>query len=77
MFHARNDWNGRITDLKKKIPENEPVFMIRGQDKVGALTARIWAILNWVTGGSHLASKKVWVHARRMSNWPVKKSCDL
>jgi hypothetical protein len=31
MKHARNDYN-RIQDPENKIPENEPVFLLRGQD---------------------------------------------
>ncbi len=31
MKHARKDYD-RIQDTVGKIPENEPVFLIRGQD---------------------------------------------
>jgi len=31
MKHAREDYN-RIQDPDEKIPDNEPVFLLRGQD---------------------------------------------
>ena len=44
MKHAREDYN-RIQDPAGKIPEDEPVFLIRGQDKCGPETLRFWARL--------------------------------
>lgn len=34
MIHARLDYQGRIVDTANLIPENEPVFLLRGQDKL-------------------------------------------
>lgn len=42
MRHARPDYN-RIQDLSGKIPADEPVFLLRGQDKLAADTVRFWA----------------------------------
>ncbi len=33
MLHARKDYNRRIQDKECVIPEDEPVFLLRGQDK--------------------------------------------
>lgn len=33
MIHARSDYNFRIQDAQHIIPEDEPVFLLRGQDK--------------------------------------------
>lgn len=42
MKHARADYN-RIQDPEHKIPEDEPVFLLRGQDKAAPETVRFWA----------------------------------
>ena len=41
MKHAREDYN-RIQDPAGKIPENEPVFLLRGQDKFAPATLEFW-----------------------------------
>lgn len=33
MLHAREDYNERIQDSKNIIPQDEPVFLLRGQDR--------------------------------------------
>ena len=33
MKHARQDYNDRFQDAAEKIPDAEPVFLIRGQDQ--------------------------------------------
>jgi len=43
MKHARDDYNGRIVDLEDKIPEDEPVFLLRGQDMAAPQTVEFWA----------------------------------
>ena len=43
MKHARDDYNSRIQDLAGLIPDDEPVFLLRGQDKCAADTVRWWA----------------------------------
>lgn len=49
MKHAREDYN-RIQDPEHKIPEDEPVFLLRGQDKVAASAVRYWAVLAYRMG---------------------------
>lgn len=34
MLHARKDYNRRIQDNENVIGENEPVFLLRAQDKL-------------------------------------------
>lgn len=43
MKHARKDYN-RIQDPENKIPENEPVFLLRSQDLIAPLTVMRWAV---------------------------------
>lgn len=45
MQHARQDYNERIIDTSGKIPEGEPVFLLRGQDKHAAAAVRFYADL--------------------------------
>jgi hypothetical protein len=42
MIHARDDYN-RIQDPAGKIPDDEPVFLIRGQDRAGPGAVEAWA----------------------------------
>jgi len=77
MKHARVDYNERIQDNAGIIPEDEPVFLIRGQDKVGADTVRAWANLHRLNGGSDLAYEMAMKHADRMESWPKNKSADV
>lgn len=42
MRHAREDYN-RIQDPAGLIPEDEPVFLIRGQDFAAPVAVRAWA----------------------------------
>jgi hypothetical protein len=76
MKHARDDYN-RMQDPDGKIPADEPVFLIRGQDTVGADTVRAWADLNERAGGDLKASMLARHHAALMDAWPTKKRCDL
>lgn len=75
MIHPREDYQ-HIQDPSGKIPADEPVFLLRAQDKVAAATVRIWSILNEITGGDVELSNKAWAHALKMQDWPVKKLAD-
>ena len=76
MVHARKDYN-RIQDPEHKIPEDEPVFLIRGQDKSAPATLRFWAAENLRNGGDPEASRLAVEQAGRMAAWPVHKVADL
>lgn len=75
MKHARSDYD-RFQDPAGLIPENEPVFLIRGQDKVGADAVRGWARLNAIVGGDPELTEAAREHADRMEEWPKKKLAD-
>jgi hypothetical protein len=76
MKHARADYN-RLQDPDNLIPEDEPVFLLRAQDKTAARVVRYWARLNEQLKGDPeligLAKKQ----AERMEAWPVKKVADV
>jgi hypothetical protein len=40
MKFTRDDYNRRIVDLEGKIPEDEPVFLLRAQDKFSSVTLK-------------------------------------
>ena len=81
MQHARNDY-GNIQEITtngttRKIPADEPVFLIRGQDKVGAATVRAWADLAEAEGSDAEIVAIARQHADKMDAWPKKKVADL
>lgn len=43
MKHGRADYNRRIVDLDGIIPNDEPVFLIRGRDPASVAGARAYA----------------------------------
>ena len=75
MKHARPDYN-RIQDPEAKIPEDEPVFLIRGQDQVASKVVRHWADLNDEAGGDPELSANARDQADKMDEWPTKKKAD-
>lgn len=81
MIHAREDYN-RIQDPDGKIPEDEPVFLIRAQDTIG------WKIVEEyvkLRRREHFRDEKeidemsraILDHANKMREWPKKKIADL
>jgi len=77
MLHARKDYNERIQDLAQEIPEDEPVFLIRGQDLVGHMAVRAYAHLHRVNGGSDTVYLAAMAHADRMEAWTKSRKCKL
>ncbi len=76
MIHARRDYD-KIQDPRKKIPENEPVFLIRAQDMISGDVLRYWARRNLEVGGSIELSALAEAHALRMDRWKIKKFADI
>lgn len=76
MRHAREDYN-RIQDPEGLIPEDEPVFLIRGQDKVGAQVVEVWAMAARAVGASEEICTRARHHAQRMREWHKHKVPDL
>ena len=75
MKHAHDKYNGRIVDLEGRIPKDEPVFLLRAQDKFAHLAVMFWAELVNAAGDSELA-KKARLQARKMEDWAFKKVPD-
>jgi hypothetical protein len=77
MKHARKDYN-RIQDPANLIPADEPVFLLRAQDRTAAKVVRFWAWYNSLDADSDKnAIKLAESHADLMDKWPVKKAADV
>lgn len=68
MKHARNDYN-RIQDPAGKIPEDEPVFLLRGQDKAAVGAVRAYAEILESMGGDPVLVRLSRLWAARMEQW--------
>jgi hypothetical protein len=72
MLHARKSYNERVQDSANIIPEDEPVFLLRGQDVLAPALLDIYVAMSRNTAGSDdnllLA---VTEHAERMRAWQV------
>ena len=71
MKHARPDYD-RIQDPEGKIPDDEPVFLLRGQDPVAASAVVLWAELAEVAGASPEIVALARRHADAMHAWAQK-----
>ena len=88
MKHARPDYD-RIQDPALQDPrflkpgstpigEDEPVFLLRAQDKTAAETIRHWVALNLAEPGHDgKAIQLALDHAKLMDAWPRKKVADV
>lgn len=63
-----------IQDSKKEshIPKDEPVFLIRGQDKLGPGILRIYADQHELSGGHPGITAGVRAQAYKMEEWQAK-----
>ena len=68
MKHARRDYN-RIIDPSGEIPEDEPVFLLRGHDKLAPCIVRLYADLNELMGGKRSISSGLYIWAAKMEEW--------
>lgn len=79
MKHAREDYN-RIQDPEGKIPENEPVFLIRGQDLAAIPTLRYYMMAAVKVGAKQDVVDTVFDHIKLMEEWQrevARKTPDL
>jgi hypothetical protein len=71
--HARDDYN-RIQDPAGLIPDDEPVFLVRGQDAAGPQTLRCWADMAHDLGASDAIVKAALRQANAMEDWQRQKA---
>lgn len=68
MKHARKDYN-RIQDPAGLIPEDEPVFLLRGQDPLAPRLLNLWARELRLLNGDPKMAKLVEDQAKAMVKW--------
>ena len=68
MKHARKDY-ARIQDPEGKIPEDEPVFLIRGQDIAAPAALRAYAMEAHRSGAEPNIIAATLQQAREMEKW--------
>jgi hypothetical protein len=68
MIHARDDYN-RIQDPAGKIPEDEPVFLIRGQDFIAPHILQCYVNAAEANGYPADLIQKAREHIDRMNVW--------
>lgn len=73
MKHARLDYD-RMQDPSGKIPDDEPVFLLRAQDPVAAELVMMWAARTMSLGGDKAMIDMATQHAVKMRDWPTKKA---
>lgn len=79
MKHARDDYN-RIQDPENKIPEDEPVFLLRGQDIHAPDALRMYANSVERNGGDPEVVQRTRDQAVLMCQWQInhkRKSPDI
>lgn len=76
MKHARPDYD-RIQDPENLIPEDEPVFLLRGQDKAAPYTLRKWARRVKLMGGSRDLVDAARKQAVAMEEWQKEKAAKV
>lgn len=76
MKHAREDYN-RIQDPAGLIPDDEPVFLIRGQDIAAPQTLHDYANRAGSCGASDELCKAVRDHAKLMEDWQENHVCKV
>ena len=76
MKHAREDYN-RIQDPENKIPEDEPVFLLRAQDIVAPQIVEMWALAAKKVGCEDNIYTAAMEQAGRMKNWQLLHSSKI
>jgi len=70
MKHARKDYD-RIQDPAGLIPKDEPVFLLRGQDKFAPQLLRDWAHNLLGSNGDPVMAEMVFQQALAMEDWQM------
>lgn len=76
MLHPREDYNHRIQDNEKLIPEDEPVLLLRAQDALSDEVVELYAQLCERTQPLEVAAR-IREHVNAMKAWATKKIPDV
>ena len=77
MIHPTEGYNKRIQDNTNQIPEDEPVFLLRGQDVLAPSLILDWASRMRALGGDPGMTDIVREHAHRMILWQQKNGAKI
>ncbi len=70
MLHGADKYkNIQDTSKNPKIPAKEPVFLIRGQDKLGPQILRTYADMYELLGGHRGIAARIRAQAYKMEEW--------
>lgn len=69
MRPGRPDYEGRIVDRQHRIPDGEPVFLLRAQDEFAPGLVTLWAEHMHARGGDPRLVAMAHEQARRMLAW--------
>lgn len=69
MLHARQDYNNRVQDSANIIPADEPVFLLRGQDKYAP--ALLLEYYKYIVDKDEDMAITVLKHAHAMIDWQM------
>ncbi len=72
MLHARQDYNKEIQAPESLIPLDEPVFLLRSQDKFAPELLLRWSAKLRLSGGDPKMAEIVEKHAQKMIEWQKK-----
>jgi len=67
---------GKVTLERKKVPDAEPLFVLRAQDKVAPGVVKFYASQYLRATGDKEGYESIMVQAVEMEKWPVKKLPD-
>lgn len=76
MIHASQHYN-RIQDPENKIAEDEPVFLLRAQDKLAPAVLRHWAGLHVIFDGDPVLTEMIRAFSYQMEDWQKKNGCKV
>ena len=76
MKHIRSDYNRRIQDNDNLIPEDEPVFLLRGQDFLAPFLLEEYARRMRALGHGYI-SDMIRDHALNMLDWQDRHGCKI
>lgn len=69
MLHLRKDYQSRIQDAANKIPDDEPVFLLRATDLAAPAAVESWAHLAAAHGADPELTARVRAWADDMRAW--------
>lgn len=79
MIFGRKDYDATIKETTNGvlIPADEPVFLIRAQDHLGAEIVKLYATRMLGNGGNPKMVAQINEHAKQMEAWGKKKIADV